>query len=947
MCVLPTSTKGHALSIERWPLWLLPALLLSAVLHSATATHFEPIRVFALITPRAPEGGAVRLDVAEAPDGAWPTALIVRIRNRGSAPVPLTIAIRGSELARPSVQALRAQRFDIDLPPRKTPLEAPGQLEVTGPGDWVLEYVEVANLYGYSSGALAFIVVPRGTREYVRPASTSLWLATVLLLTLGAIQRPLRHRVGRRVHATLVGLVSIFLGLTLVAPLATSYAVVLSLQTFVLCALLVQAPVAVRVFRDYVWPALTANYRGENAPDSGVDSPPPARSMKIKLVQLGAGLTLAVAFVLLIAAHVRSLEPFFHDSDISLLGIYTDLAMRGDLLVGPYSRFIWHHPGPAYFYLLAPLYWLTNHNLQSLAWTAALINLGCLWLLLSRLHTRGGFGTLLAGGGVLLFFLMQTDGLVTSAWNPHVTLLPLAALMILCADFSSTVRFGALPLIVVLSSFLTQTHIGNVPCVAAMVAASAVLRLRFKPSGDAPSLRNRPADLGYLVASGVIFLAVWAPPILEEFSNNPGNLTLLYQFFRSSGQSQGWDAVGVFVHSMSALPLGRLHIGYGSPAAMDFGWLASGAVLAQLVLLWPVSRWAHRRGRDFHVAICLIGLTGSIVALWSVNRIVGPILGHLVFWLSALSLINLTAIFAVVTCQGWDYLRRGVPHAWRTRHWRHLPAAMVLIAAALYLPRLVDEQRRSGAGSPAVKAVFGEFRAYLDQHDLHRPSIRIAPSAWELTAGVILELSKVGHLVAVEPRWIFMFTEAFAANGKEDAQFEIVDRSFDTLGGLLENERVASGGDFTIYRRFSLGTVRRLSQPAQILRSTGISGNPSVIVDGRVLADGSDWNAKGTLRFEAKGSSVTIAVPDTATGVELSADANDSWRLDCSDDGFTFDLVGVIPVAAGHGLRTRQAHFRRLTTCRQLTISPRAGDGMFSMSEVTFLSATVYRGPSQ
>lgn len=150
-----------------------------------------------------------------------------------------------------------------------------------------------------------------------------------------------------------------------------------------------------------------------------------------------------------------------------------------------------------------------------------------------------------------------------------------------------------------------------------------------------------------------------------------------------------------------------------------------------------------------------------------------------------------------------------------------------------------------------------------------------------------------------------------------------------------------------IYRRFSLGAAQRLSQPAQILRSTGISGNPSVVVDGRVLAEGTDWNAKGTLLFEAKGSSVTIAVPATATGVELSADANDSWRLDCSDDGSTFDLVGVIPAVAGYGLRTRQAHFRRLTACRHLTISPRTGDGRFSISEVTFLTATVYRGPGQ
>lgn len=739
--------------------------------------------MFVVTTPRVPEGESVRVNVPEAPDGAWPTALIVRIRNRGSAPVRVAVAIRGSELARPSVPPFSARRFDVALAPPTAPREAPGQLEVSGLGDWVLEYVEVANLYGYSSGALAFIVVRRGTREYVRPAFTSRWLATVLLLTLGAIQRPLRHRVGRRVHAALVGLVSIFLGLTLVAPLVTSYAVVLSLQTFVLCALLVQAPAAVRVFRDYVWPALTSNYRGEVAPD--VSELPLARSRTFRLLCGAAGLAAAVALVLLIAAHLRSLEPYFDASDISLLGIYTDLVMRGDLLVGPYSRFIWHHPGPAYFYLLAPLYWLTNHNLQSLTWTAALINLGCLWLLLSRLQRRGGLGVFFAGGALLLYFFLQVGGVVMSAWTPHVTVMPLAALVILCADFASTVRFGTLPLIVVLASFLTQTHVGYVPCVAAMGLASVIVRLRFKPRGTVPEVPNRPRDNAYLLGSAVLLLAVWAPPILENLRNDPGNLSRLYQFFSSPGPSQGLSAVGAFIHGMSALPLGRLQIGYGDPATLEFGWLASSVVLAQLALLWPISRWAHCRGRDFHAALCLVSLTGSVVALWSVNRISGPILAHLVFWLSIFGLINLIAIFAVVTCQGWDYLGtlRFVPTAWRAPASRHLPALMVLIAAACYLPRLADNQRQVGAGSLPVKTAFSEVEAYLSRHRIQRPTIRIAPSTWGLAAGVILQLSKAGRGVAVDPGWIFMFTEAFAANGKEDAQFEIVDRSFDTLGG--------------------------------------------------------------------------------------------------------------------------------------------------------------------
>ena len=49
---------------------------------------------------------------------------------------------------------------------------------------------------------------------------------------------------------------------------------------------------------------------------------------------------------------MRSASPA---SDFALLELSTDEALRGTQLLGPYSRFGWRHPGPAYFYLQAPL----------------------------------------------------------------------------------------------------------------------------------------------------------------------------------------------------------------------------------------------------------------------------------------------------------------------------------------------------------------------------------------------------------------------------------------------------------------------------------------------------------------------------------------------------------------------------------------------------------------
>ena len=55
------------------------------------------------------------------------------------------------------------------------------------------------------------------------------------------------------------------------------------------------------------------------------------------------------------------------------LGIFD--AWDGERLIGPYSRFGWHHPGPLYFYLLLPIYALSRASACALFITSSLI--GC------------------------------------------------------------------------------------------------------------------------------------------------------------------------------------------------------------------------------------------------------------------------------------------------------------------------------------------------------------------------------------------------------------------------------------------------------------------------------------------------------------------------------------------------------------------------------------------
>src|SRR5437016_3928499 len=71
--------------------------------------------------------------------------------------------------------------------------------------------------------------------------------------------------------------------------------------------------------------------------------------------RLAAVALLAVFAALAMVATVRRAGPTWPTADAALIELYTMSATRGEQLLGPYSRFRWHHPGPAMFYALVPL----------------------------------------------------------------------------------------------------------------------------------------------------------------------------------------------------------------------------------------------------------------------------------------------------------------------------------------------------------------------------------------------------------------------------------------------------------------------------------------------------------------------------------------------------------------------------------------------------------------
>jgi hypothetical protein len=235
----------------------------------------------------------------------------------------------------------------------------------------------------------------------------------------------------------------------------------------------------------------------------------------LKAVWISAALAL-----LLVGAWSLRLRPHTYSiGDEALLEIYTLHAANGTLRVGPYSRFAWNHPGPTYFYLLAPSYALSGYREDGLYLAVLAINVVLLATLLTT--ALGGGGPQLAYPLMILLTLYfarpgvgwgwDFGDVLSSSWNPHTPLIPLALLVVLSAAVASG-RIGLLPLAVFVASLAAQTHVGFAPVCGVLVLTGlglfAILRKPLGWTDDRGDLPRLPVWARLLDVVALVYLGL-------------------------------------------------------------------------------------------------------------------------------------------------------------------------------------------------------------------------------------------------------------------------------------------------------------------------------------------------------------------------------------------------------------------------------------------------------
>jgi hypothetical protein len=321
--------------------------------------------------------------------------------------------------------------------------------------------------------------------------------------------------------------------------------------------------------------------------------------------------------------------------DLGLIELATRSASSGAQLVGPYSRFGFAHPGPTLFYLWAPIWFTAGGTSAALALAALCSGFACAVLLLFLLWRRAGPVPYLVFTVLLVQFEAQMGGNLFSAWNPYATVLPFLL---------SVVAFGAvaaggtvwLPLAAASVTVAVQSHLGYTPAALSVAAAALVLSVvRVHRQGTSRAALRRAS-----VIAAAVLLALWALPIYEQHSRQPGNLSRIVSFFFHSSGAHSWkESISVVCQMVANVPrsmLGVLLAGVSDRTFLDLG-MACGIVLIALLPL--ALNWARRAANAFLVAMACLSLPLLFATALSVRSIVGPIEPYLLAWMPALGVI--------------------------------------------------------------------------------------------------------------------------------------------------------------------------------------------------------------------------------------------------------------------------------------------------------------------
>ncbi|MBS1848068.1 MAG: hypothetical protein JST73_07300 [Actinobacteria bacterium] len=485
----------------------------------------------------------------------------------------------------------------------------------------------------------------------------------------------------------------------------------------------------------------------------------------------------AAPLVPLLVAFVRKLVVASHPipvvGDQAAQVFNTGSAESFQLLVGSYSRYGWHHPGPfmSYWYsLFARVFGLGAGATVLGTVTLNLIGIAVISFGIARFGTRS---QRIIGSAALTFFVFQfgMDRLV-DPWNPFTIIVPLAVAAFACA-LVLTGRIRWLPVVAAAASIAAQDHLGAVPLAAlwtlvALVGAGVVCRRR---------LREVAIPVG--VALGVI-VVLWIPPLYQQVRYPPGNLHEIIHFSQQDHEKPKAPETRdnlVVPLTLTHRPLGDA-VGYSiKPLPVPAPWQVrlsqSYGILLLVGVALPTAGLAGGRWRR---AMCLVAVIGVVGVYESSMRAIPPLYGYLYTPAVAVGLVALMGVaFSVVDLAVLLARRR---HTIGPLVLRSAAVAAIAVIAALTVVSTASATSTRGYGDEVGSgAVVGLADAIQAAAPCGARSVflQFVPDGyWVYGIGAALVLQRRGVHVHVAVGDELFFGPGHSATGTESARLVAV-----------------------------------------------------------------------------------------------------------------------------------------------------------------------------
>lgn len=402
-------------------------------------------------------------------------------------------------------------------------------------------------------------------------------------------------------------------------------------------------------------------------------------------------------------------------------------------LLGNYSRWGFHHPGPALFYWYA----LFETILPRLSPIAAEIVGGMvlqILLILTALSMTGRHLKLRAflpiAVAVLSVHLSFTESGLTSIWPPHILIgifLSFALFAILVADGSTK----ALPFFVMCCCLLVHGHVAQPMFVVPIFTLSTVLWFR---QNDGDRLKAH-------LATSAVILAVFILPILIDLTKGAdSNFARIIEHIKEhSGEAQSIRL------AIIELPSFLLY-----PDSQHFTWptywptllvYPSWALLCVLLLKLTHTRWSAR----------YVGLTAVLIILsivWSYIQDGEPRAYNAFFDLAIIFLMAIPAIVLAAT-----YLHR-------IKYIGLASATLAILAWVNSQPIFAPVEDGGSVISFLHKHLDGSKTVFLNTD--------IGPERWNQAVAVANYLVRAGVKVRVEDKNYFLLSSLLRRRNEDD-----------------------------------------------------------------------------------------------------------------------------------------------------------------------------------